>query len=100
MALRLDAQQDTETDRTRDDLSEQWAQEATPYPLDEQGWLMGELEDLQGRFNVNNLVNPTKQPESDSVTEVKQTLGAGEIRLSSDQQQFIRLLQSLEGGRY
>ena len=38
-----------------------------------------------------------KQPESDSVTEVKQTLGAGEIRLSSDQQQFIRLLQSLEG---
>mgnify|MGYP003891350147 FL=1 len=97
MALRLDAQQDTETDRTRDDLSEQWAQEATPYPLDEQGWLMGELEDLQGRFNVNNLVNPTKQPESDSVTEVKQTLGAGEIRLSSDQQQFIRLLQSLEG---
>ena len=56
IALRLDGEQDAAREQPRDDLTELWAQEATPYPLDEGGWLAGQLEDLQGRFNLNNLV--------------------------------------------
>jgi general secretion pathway protein K len=35
--------------------TEVWAQPSAPYPLDEGGWLYGNLEDLQGRFNLNSL---------------------------------------------
>ena len=105
MGLRLDAAQDTTSDSPRDDLTELWAQEATPYPLDEQGWLLGSLEDLEGRFNLNGLVagetaasdgessalgtsNPSASNPSAS------NLGAP--KLSVQQKQFIRLLQTLE----
>jgi general secretion pathway protein K len=39
-----------------DNLSEQWAIELPPLPVDG-GTITGRLEDLQGRFNVNNLLN-------------------------------------------
>ncbi len=39
-----------------DNLSEQWAIELPPLPVDG-GTITGKLEDLQGRFNLNNLVN-------------------------------------------
>lgn len=67
----------------RDDLQEIWAQPATPYPLEEGGWLAGELEDLQGRFNLNWL---TKQPAGCAVVK----------RFSVGQAQFIRLLIALD----
>ncbi len=38
-----------------DNLSEQWAIELPPLPVDG-GTITGKLEDLQGRFNVNNLL--------------------------------------------
>lgn len=38
-----------------DHLSEQWAIELPPLPVDG-GTIMGRLEDLQGRFNLNNLI--------------------------------------------
>jgi general secretion pathway protein K len=39
-----------------DNLSEQWAFELPPLPVDG-GTITGKLEDLQGRFNLNNLIN-------------------------------------------
>lgn len=46
-------------DRTRgpsDDLSEDWAKQLPPLSV-EGGQVAGRIEDLQGRFNLNNLVN-------------------------------------------
>ena len=82
IALLVDYDQDRTRDAPRDDLEEIWAQAATPYPLDQGGWLSGELEDLQGRFNLNLLA---EQPPE----------GEGGPRFSIAQAQFIRLLQSL-----
>jgi general secretion pathway protein K len=82
MALVLDADADQTQETPRDDLMELWAQPPTPYTLDEGGWLMGSLEDLQGRFNLNTLL-----PEARSEP--------GEVKYSASQQQFIRLLQAL-----
>ena len=39
-----------------DNLSEQWAIDLPPLPVDG-GTIAGRLEDLQGRFNINNLVD-------------------------------------------
>jgi general secretion pathway protein K len=40
-----------------DNLSEPWATQLPPLPVDG-GTIIGKLEDLQGRFNLNNLVKP------------------------------------------
>jgi general secretion pathway protein K len=48
--LRQDAQ-----DSKTDDLAEAWAQPLPPLPLDDGGTVEGRLEDMQGRFNLNNL---------------------------------------------
>ena len=101
MALRLDVDEDSITESPKDNLTELWAQESSPYPLDGGGWLSGRLEDLQGRFNLNNLVsNIAAGTDEDDATET----GAGgaesasqEEPRSPSQQQFIRLLQVLEG---
>ncbi len=82
MALQLDYDQDQQNEQPRDSLEDIWAQPATPYTLDEGGWLMGSLEDLQGRFNLNSLLG-TVQP------------GPGAVSYTPSQQQFIRLLQAL-----
>ena len=80
LALLLDYDQDQGGEQPRDDLQEIWAQPTTPYALDEGGWLLGSLQDLQGRFNLNSLVGTA----------------AGENRFTPAQAQFIRLLQALE----
>ncbi|MEM1188683.1 MAG: type II secretion system minor pseudopilin GspK [Pseudomonadota bacterium] len=83
-ALALDAEADAASDVPRDSLDEIWAQPPQPYPLDEGGWLIGGLEDLQGRFNLNSLGGAPQAGEE-----------AGAY--SAPQQIFIRLLQSIEG---
>ena len=83
MALLIDYDQDKGAEQSRDDLDEIWAQPTTPYALDEGGWLLGSLEDLQGRFNLNFLAD--RAPE-----------GQGKPRFTAAQAQFIRLLQALE----
>lgn len=88
LALIADADADNRADRRRDDLSEIWAQEASPYPLDEGGWLEGGLEDLQGRFNLNRLARQAEQGEQ----------GDGQLRLTPDQAQFVRLLRVVSNG--
>lgn len=60
-----------------DHLGELWALEIAPLPVDG-GFINGRLEDLQGRFNLNNLITP--QGEVDELA----------------QRQFERLLASLE----
>jgi len=82
VALVLDYDQDKVKEKPRDDLSEVWAREATPFPLEEGGFLMGSLEDLQGRFNLNALAERSGE-------------GEGAERFTPAQAQFIRLLQSL-----
>jgi len=53
--------QDSQTDH----LGEIWARPLPPLPIDG-GSVEGRLEDMQGRFNLNNLVNPdgTSNPEA------------------------------------
>ena len=83
LALQVDYDQDMANELRRDDLEEVWARDEVPYPLDEGGWLSGYLEDLQGRFNLNNLAK--RAPG-----------GEGKSRFTPAQQQFIRLLLALE----
>lgn len=83
LVLVADYDADAETEQPRDDLTEQWAQEAQPFALDEGGWLTGRLEDLQGRFNLNTLL--PKLPKDNE-----------RIEHTPAQEQFIRLLQALE----
>lgn len=87
LALVMDYDADQAREQPRDDLAEFWAQQATPYPLDEGGWLTGSLQDLQGRFNLNALAGQGTQ-------EAGGTPGAQAFTAS--QAQFIRLLQALE----
>ena len=70
-------QQDFEDSSESDHLGEAWATEIDPLPI-EGGFIHGSVIDLQGLFNLNNLVNP--QGEVDA------------IMLA----QFQRLLQLLE----
>lgn len=88
LALKLDYDIDNNRQRPRDDLGELWAQPSTPYPLDEGGMLQGHLEDLQGRFNLNNLQGNAPGEKDDD--------GRASLRFTPQQAQFVRLLQSFE----
>jgi len=80
LALLVDYDQDKQKDTRQDTLQDIWARKATPYPLDEGGWLAGDLEDLQGRFNLNLLAARPSQE------------GENPPRFTPAQAQFIRLL--------
>lgn len=69
---------DSERSPDFDNASEGWLNEPMQYPMD-YGSVGGLLVDLQGRFNINNLVVGTATSGNYTV----------------DQQRFIRLLQSL-----
>jgi general secretion pathway protein K len=84
LVLGLDASADAAREQNRDTLDEIWAQPPQPYPLEEGGWLLGGLEDLQGRFNLNSLGGAPQN-------------GEGAARFSAPQQVFMRMLQALEG---
>ena len=86
MALIRDYDKDKAKGQERDDLSEDWARPPPPFALDGTGWMKGELRDLQGRFNLNALV------ESGVRKGEGRTIGR---RFTSAQEQFIRLLQAL-----
>lgn len=61
-----------------DDLSENWAQPLPPLPVDG-GSVAGRLVDLQGRFNLNNLVFPDGTPNPDAIAQFSRILVALEI---------------------
>ncbi len=50
--------QDDAANSTQDTLAEIWAQHLPPYEVDG-GQIDGGIEDMQGRFNLNNLADPT-----------------------------------------
>ena len=85
LALLADDDADRRAKIQRDDLEEIWAREANPYPLEEGGWLLGSLEDLQGRFNLNHLAQRIEP-------------GEGRPRFTAAQAQFIRLLLAATEG--
>ena len=56
-----------------DDLSEDWAQPVPPLPIDG-GTIEGSLEDMQGRFNLNNLLQADGSTDEANVSRFRQLL--------------------------
>jgi general secretion pathway protein K len=67
--LRRD-QQDSKTDH----FGESWAQPLPPLPLDDGGTVEGRLEDMQGRFNLNNLLFADGMINEDAVKQLARIL--------------------------
>lgn len=70
--LRQDLQ-DSETDH----LGEIWASDIPPLPLesdDIQGEIFGQIEDLQGRFNINNLIDQEGKVDQPSLEQFQRLL--------------------------
>ncbi len=67
--LRRD-QQDSKTDH----FGESWAQPLPPLPLDDGGTVEGRLEDMQGRFNLNNLLFADGTTNEDAVKQLARIL--------------------------
>jgi len=61
-----------------DTLAEDWATALPPIAV-EGGFVSGRIEDLQGRFNVNNLVGPDGKPSKPDLEYFKRLLGLLEI---------------------
>jgi general secretion pathway protein K len=66
--------QDMEDSQT-DHLAEIWASELPGLPIDG-GEVFGQVEDLQGRFNVNNLVDDNGQVDTDALEQFRRLLAA------------------------
>lgn len=69
--------QDMENSQT-DHLGEIWASELPGLPI-EGGDVFGSIEDLQGRFNINNLVDQDGRVEEESLEQFQRLLTALEI---------------------
>ena len=76
----------SDTEPERDHLGETWAEGMQAYPIDD-GWLRGEFEDLQGRFNINVL---KRQVAEDKV--------APPVPNTEYERRFMRLLLAVGGG--
>jgi general secretion pathway protein K len=50
-----------------DHLGEAWAQQLPPLPLDNGGTIEGRIEDMQGRYNLNNLIAADGTPDPKEV---------------------------------
>ena len=75
--LRKDLQ-DSKTDH----LGETWARPLPPLPLDDGGTIEGRLEDLQGRFNLNNLIHADGTPNPEAIQQLERILAMLEIEPS------------------
>ena len=58
-----------------DHLQERWAYDVPPLPIDG-GYVNGKLEDLQGRFNVNNLIDTNGQVDQAYLEQYQRLLAA------------------------
>lgn len=56
-----------------DHLGEQWAIELPPLPV-EGGTIVGRIEDLEARFNLNNLITPDGEPDEISLAQFERLL--------------------------
>jgi len=70
--------QDTVDSPQSDNLGEAWATELPPLPVDG-GTIQGKLEDLQGRFNLNNLINDRGLPDPLALKQFERLLSLLEI---------------------
>ena len=64
---------------TNDHLDEIWASDIPPLPIDSeavQGQIWGQLEDLQGRFNINNLIDVDGEVDQDAFEQFERLLAA------------------------
>ncbi len=110
LALQADSRADTRAEQPSDHLGELWAQPPNPYPLEGGGWMQGGIEDLQGRLNLNLLIDSAASNAGESGSSVPGTFEAGsasgevesvpanataEMRWSPAQKILIRLLQTL-----
>ena len=62
-----------------DHLGETWAQPLPPLPLDDGGTIEGRLEDMQGRFNLNNLKHGDGTTNDAAVEQLERILQMLEI---------------------
>ena len=70
---------DDQASSTSDHLDEIWATEIPALPIDAQavqGEIYGEIQDLQGRFNINNLIDASGQTHQPSLEQFKRLLAA------------------------
>jgi general secretion pathway protein K len=74
--LRQD-RQESDTDH----FGEAWAKPLPPLPLDDGGTVEGRLEDMQGRFNLNNLRKGDGTTNEAAVEQLGRILGRGDRRL-------------------
>ena len=58
-----------------DHFGEVWAKQLPPLPLDNGGTIQGRIEDLQCRYNLNNLVAADGSPDPDEVKTLEGLLG-------------------------
>lgn len=63
-------------DGDRDDYTESWAKPYGPLELVPGVWLEAKLDDAQGRFNINNLVNADGVVRADAVEQFERLLAA------------------------
>jgi general secretion pathway protein K len=57
-----------------DNLAEAWAQQLPPLPLDNGGTVEGRLQDMQGRYNLNNLLAADGTPDPKQVQTLERIL--------------------------
>jgi len=70
---------DDKADSTTDHLDEVWATEIPALPIDAeavQGQIWGQIQDLQGRFNINNLVDGDGEADQASLAQFERLLAA------------------------
>ena len=68
---------DDSIDSKTDHLGELWASELPGLPVDNdsvQGAVIGKVEDLQGRFNVNNLIDQNDEVDEDVLEQFQRLL--------------------------
>ena len=65
--------EDYERDANEDDLTEAWAQPLPPLPIDG-GEVRGAIEDMQGRFNLNNLISKDRAVDPVNVERFRRLL--------------------------
>ena len=65
--LQEDKEKDQNKNTPQDSLSETWAKKTPPFPVDG-GMVQAKIDDLQGRFNLNNLVQEDGQVNLDALT--------------------------------
>jgi general secretion pathway protein K len=71
--------QDKRESGKQDTLAETWAQALPPLPLDNGGSIEGRLTDMQGRYNLNNLIAQDGTPDKKQVQLLERILQLAEI---------------------